>query len=114
MYPKLREGEEVPADCEIYKLVQNQCTYDGNKVMCLPFKRVFLRCLENKSKEIVGYKIKPLHRKDAKDGGDKVYRDIEITRREDNDYPINKEMVEFLKAEQVLKEKMSSYYEKHR
>lgn len=113
----LKIRRNVPENCKIYNLIQNQCTYDGNKVYCLPFKRVFLRCKDrNKNKEVIGYKLTPLHRNDKfKMKGDvegEEYRDIEITVEEDNYYKIDEGVEEFLKADNILKEKMKEYYER--
>ncbi|KAG0676895.1 hypothetical protein C6P40_001123 [Pichia californica] len=135
IYPKIFKKEEdkkeinrdnIPNNCEIYELIQNQCTYDGNMVYCLPFKRIFLRCLENnKERDIIGYKLTPLHRNNNsnisgrfeingsgnnKDG--KYYRDIEITVESDNDYKYNEGVENFLKADDILRGKMKEYYDK--
>lgn len=130
MYPKLNGGDrsdssggamkrgEIPSGCELYELLQNQCTYDGNKVYCLPFKRMFLRCLENKEKEVIGYKLTPLHRSTTSrfdiDGrkGTKVHRNIEITCEEDNRYAYDDGVKEFLRADRILREKIQQYYGK--
>lgn len=118
----LKIRRDVPENCKIYQLIQNQCTYDGNKVYCLPFKRVFLRCKDrNKNKEVIGYKLTPLHKNDSHnydkfkikgDAEEDLYRDIEITVEGDNDYKIDEGVKEFLKADNILKEKMKEYYER--
>lgn len=107
LFPVMR-SEEIPPNCSLYRLIQNQCTYDGNRVICLPFKRVFLRCLETRNGEVVGYRLQPKH--GLKDG---VYRDIEVTSRSDNTYTINDKIQDFLRADSVLQEKMQAYYERH-
>lgn len=130
MYPKFKNdgsgdgsmrrirGEKLPKDCKLYELIQNQCTYDGNEVFCLPFKRVFLRCLENREREVIGYKLTPLHKNTTSrfdlNGGKvgKIYRDIEITDEDDNHYPYDEGVRRFLKADKVLRKKMKEYYDK--
>lgn len=143
MYPKLFRNKEagiesgkVPENCKLNELVQYQCTYDGNKVYCLPFKRVFLRCKERRSKEVIGYKLTPSHGTvgDIKNRlnvgkNDFFYRDIEITDKHHNSYLYpelksidtkesdaadlnDKDLQEFLKANKVLKDKMRQYYDK--
>lgn len=132
MYPMLFMNDKqtgkriIPDNCNLYKLIQNQCTYDGNKVYCLPFKRIFLRCLEKRSKEVIGYKLTPSHSRreffnTTNDfSNDTIYRDIEITDKNDNSYLYfpeddkNPEIEEFLKADRILKEKMRQYYDKYK
>ncbi|GMF61260.1 unnamed protein product [[Candida] boidinii] len=94
-------------DCKLYSLTQNQCTFDGNKTICIPFKRVFARCIDrelSKGNEVVGYKLAPMHKRDLNQRSNKqkinnksqdtfhdsddhlVYRNVEITDWYDNDY----------------------------
>lgn len=115
MYPNLKmvqkDIEDIPENCEIYKLIQNECTYDGNKVTCLPFKRIFLRCLEKKGGTVIGYKLQPKHEEDQ---NTEIYRNIEITKQQDNNHKISKDIEEFLKADCILKDKMKEYYNKYK
>ncbi|ODV83343.1 hypothetical protein CANARDRAFT_9744 [[Candida] arabinofermentans NRRL YB-2248] len=76
-------------NCTLYSLTQNQCTYDGNRTVCIPFKRLFARCLDeeySKKKEVIGYKLTPSHKDFQKNPNEKFYRNIEITEWSDNDY----------------------------
>lgn len=115
MHPKMKTVEknmdDIPENCDMYKLIQNECTYDGNNVKCLPFKRVFLRCLEKKGGEVIGYKLKPKHKEDQ---DTEIYRNIEITKKQDNYYKISKDVEDFLKADCILKDKMKEYYNKYK
>lgn len=123
---KSGNNEDIPDNCSLYELIQHQCTYDGNKVYCLPFKRVFLRCLENKGKEVIGYKLTPSHGNIKNIHNklkikDKFYRDIEITNKKNNLYLYNKEddkidkdIEQFLNADTILKDKMMEYYKNYK
>ncbi|GMG19946.1 unnamed protein product [Ambrosiozyma monospora] len=121
-------------NCKLHTLTQNQCTFDGNQVVCIPFKRIFARCLDlnyfNK-KELIGFKLTPAHSQhefNQKDHGKEVYRNVELTQWFDNDYSkvleegksmnkngkgeVDAELIkEFLKADKILKKKMTEYYE---
>ncbi|OWB74468.1 hypothetical protein B5S31_g4263 [[Candida] boidinii] len=124
-------------NCKLYSLTQNQCTFDGNKTICIPFKRIFARCIDrelSKGNEIVGYKLAPMHKRDLNNRNKKnnninqdtlnndnlVYRNVEITDWYDNDYLNNyfnsdniekKELIkEFLRADKILQSKMHQYY----
>lgn len=81
--------------CSLYTITQNQCTFNGTEIICLPFKRTFARC--------------PLINK-AKDG--RLYADIEITTSRDNNYKKQESMLEkFLSADKELRKKFQDYTE---
>ena len=125
MYPVMKQANfrgEVPRNCQLYQLVQNQCTYDGNSVLCLPFERLFLRCKEyGGSGGGVGYKLQGKSQKksgesgaNGSEDGERIrYRNYEITNAGDNVYSVGSaDIVQFLKADAVLRGRMQSYYEK--
>ncbi|TID19257.1 hypothetical protein CANINC_003828 [Pichia inconspicua] len=113
MYPKSERFNVIPDNCKLYQLLQNECTYDGNKVYCLPFKRVFMRCYEYKNNEMSGYKLQGKNGRDV--GRDLIYRNVEITSRKDNRVRVDDEMVRnFLEADLILKRNMNAYYERER
>lgn len=124
MYPKSEGFNRVPDNCHLYNLFQNECTYDGNKVICLPFKRVFMRCLEYKSNEYSGYKIQGKNSRRSGENTDlddkleeieRVYRNVEITSRKDNKVESEDPQIrEFLEADLVLKKNMREYYRKEK
>lgn len=122
MYPGSKKFSEIPSNCEMYKLTQNECTYDGNRVLCLPFKRMFMRCHEYKSSEYSGYKLQSKNRNSSGDGSvngetekEMVYRNVEITKREDNKIDLrNEDVCEFLEADVVLKRNMREYYKREK
>ncbi|QPG75618.1 hypothetical protein FOA43_002975 [Brettanomyces nanus] len=106
----------------------NQCTYDGNKCVCVPFRRLFARCLDKEfgsRREVIGYKLTPAHGsrmvgQNLKNRRE-VYRNIEITEKGDNEYVKilngdkkgDKELLEeFLRADRVFQRKVKEYYEK--
>lgn len=115
-------------NCSLYSLIQDQCTYDGNKCVCVPFKRVFARCLDNEfnsRREVVGYKLTPAHQSmslrrglSRRDPNKPVYRNVEITEWHDNDYTneakgADSELVEeFLRADRIFQKKVKEYYAK--
>ncbi|ODV98375.1 hypothetical protein PACTADRAFT_185126 [Pachysolen tannophilus NRRL Y-2460] len=47
-YKKFLKDDD--ANCTLYSLIQNQCTFNGSEIICLPFKRLFTRCLRPKDK----------------------------------------------------------------
>ncbi|GME77793.1 unnamed protein product [Ambrosiozyma monospora] len=123
-------------NCKLHTLTQNQCTFDGNQVVCIPFKRIFARCLDSNyynKKELIGFKLTPAHSQhefNQKDHGKEVYRNVELTQWFDNDYSkvleesksgvkgkdgkgeVDADLIkEFLKADKILKKKMAEYYE---
>ena len=120
-------------NCKLYTLVQNQCTFDGNQCICVPFRRLFARCLDrnyNSRREMTGYKLMPVHQRQAiervsgRKAGDPVYRNVEITQFEDNDYMkylreksddkwMSSELLEdFMKTDKIFQNKVHEYYEK--
>ncbi|SCW01488.1 LAFE_0E00738g1_1 [Lachancea fermentati] len=36
--------EKIHGPCQLYSLIQNECTYDGQGYICVPFKRLFEEC----------------------------------------------------------------------
>lgn len=103
-------------ECELKTIVQNQCTFDGKQVYCLPFKRTFLKCWQPQD-ALIGYKLTPGHRvrpmEQAEPGkaAQGRWRHIEITRPEDNVYNLGTQNVdEFLRADEVLRAQMEKYY----
>ncbi|KAF6007898.1 hypothetical protein HII12_004310 [Brettanomyces bruxellensis] len=119
--------------CKLYTLVQNQCTFDGNQCICVPFRRLFARCLDrnyNSRREMIGYKLMPVHQRQAiervsgRKAGGPVYRNVEITEFEDNDYTkylrekkddkwMSSELLEdFLRTDKIFQKKVHEYYEK--
>lgn len=117
MYPKSEGFTKVPENCEVYQLIQNECTYDGNKVICLPFKRMFMRCYEYKNNDLSGYKMQGKNRNSGREEEEEkgIYRNIEITTRQDNQINLNDDLVrEFLEADLILKKNMKAYYDKEK
>lgn len=128
----------VPPNCQLKELTQNQCTFDGNAVYCLPFKRVFLRCWDEMASGVEGYGLTPGHAKvlgqgargqrgenqtqgslenqgnHAKRGGSQGrWRNIEITNEATNSYPLTSPAVEaFAQADEKMREQMHKYHYK--
>lgn len=108
--------------CELKELVQNQCTFDGNRIFCLPFKRLFLRCLdESVGDEVIGYKLTPSHKVNSTSSISstinerKRWRNIEITKNNDNQYDLKSGAVkEFIKADEILLRQMEKYYNNYK
>ncbi|GMM32642.1 hypothetical protein DAMA08_053870 [Martiniozyma asiatica (nom. inval.)] len=124
IYPTSRDLQELKSKgCELFEIVQHQCTFDGNKILCLPFKRVFARCLDEfftSNQEVIGYKLKPTHLTGRLVENEKIWRNIEITDALDNDYlgdlktesPASVDLREFLNADKILQAKMEDYYDR--
>lgn len=108
-------NDNIGKNCELKELIQNQCTYDGNNVKCLPFKRIFLQCLQyyGDNEKIIGYKLQSKRGLENIRDNKSKYRNIEITKREDNVYDINdNEINEFIKVDEVFQRKIKEYYNK--
>ncbi|KAH3661174.1 hypothetical protein OGAPHI_006581 [Ogataea philodendri] len=116
LFPEVVEGADGKKtldleNCKLWSLTQNQCTFDGDRTVCIPFKRVFARCKDTEyssKRELTGYKLFPEHtQKKSKE----VYRNIEITTEKDNDYTTKDKLLEeFFEADKVLKRKMDQFY----
>lgn len=116
-------GDMKESGCELKELVQNQCTFDGNTIFCLPFKRVFLRCLDESLSdgEVIGYKLTPSHAtigsansaNSANSGGSR-WRNFEITQHTSNEYNLQtKNVQDFIHADEVLRRQMEKYYNRY-
>lgn len=120
-------------NCRLYSLIQNQCTFDGNQCVCVPFKRLFARCLDKNydgQREVIGYKLRPVHNSQLLRSGisrrkpdEAVYRDVEITNWKDNDYEgyltgekkaegkLDSDLLRsFMKTDKVFQQKVHEYY----
>ncbi|KAG7811880.1 hypothetical protein KL921_002146 [Ogataea angusta] len=99
-------------NCKLWSLTQHQCTFDGDRTICVPFKRVFARCKDTEyysRKELSGFKLLPEQRGEKET---ETYRNIEITTEKDNPYSAQDPLLaDFLRADKVLHQKMNQYYE---
>ncbi|CDK28805.1 unnamed protein product [Kuraishia capsulata CBS 1993] len=107
-------------DCDLYSITQNQCTFNGTEVICLPFKRLFQRCLigaiSEKSKSTRDRKVEieswPTDKADGR------YINIEVTTAKDNDYLSSQGQAavkgdilkRFMAADEVLRLKFEKEY----
>ncbi|AOA62556.1 Mitochondrial inner membrane peptidase [Komagataella phaffii CBS 7435] len=104
----------LPSNCELYSIIQNQCTFSADEIICVPFKRVFAKCRrgnqeakrniipENGGLNLTGKKLIP-----------REYTVIEVTDSLTNKYDNSSLMDRFFEAERDLMIRFQEYEERN-